>query len=500
MAPFMGEKKLPSFGLNPLGIRTASEQLFTTLLPGLNVVTLRVRYYSFYCWLLKNFYEPRTDAHLYDFKKHIRTSELLMALIHANSNTPKGIPGITRANEIINRNGENIFFLDDAMPDGKATGGYWKGTNGALGTYYAASMQEIGLILPLTKNNKFYNVTPYTDSYISGEQLADAFENTIGKDLSSSFRECAQTCAVTKSQLVEMETKFQTHIMPNNEERRILLNMLLQKDTPRSDTESYMRRDTLCFLLNYIQDNDYQPFTELGFAKYMYESYKKNRFSNITALGWYDYYLNDNRQFEALNLFDEVLERLINSQRPGKWEEIEDFSNKLAYETCSDFGNPHEKLSSLFSRWETISTANLTNTISKAFYRFFDDYVRNEGYEKCKEEIKRKFWSVRNDAIDFFDSIKKCLDYTLVDYIKQFLKQNIIYGHYGEAMRKYAQNGVPTHKLLIEDGYVKGLERYGSSHSSPRVETLYTFATDLGIIDNNQLTNDGKELLKMIAI
>ena len=39
----MGDNKTLSVGLNPLGIRTASEQLFTTLLPGLNVVTLRIR-------------------------------------------------------------------------------------------------------------------------------------------------------------------------------------------------------------------------------------------------------------------------------------------------------------------------------------------------------------------------------------------------------------------------------------------------------------------------
>ena len=36
-APFMGDNKPLSVGLNPLGIRTASEQLFTTLLPGASV-------------------------------------------------------------------------------------------------------------------------------------------------------------------------------------------------------------------------------------------------------------------------------------------------------------------------------------------------------------------------------------------------------------------------------------------------------------------------------
>lgn len=77
-APFMGDNKTLSVGLNPLGIRTASEQLFTTLLPGLNVVTLRIRYYSFYCWLLKRFYAQRSKATLADLRRHLRQSELLI--------------------------------------------------------------------------------------------------------------------------------------------------------------------------------------------------------------------------------------------------------------------------------------------------------------------------------------------------------------------------------------------------------------------------------------
>ena len=65
----MGDNKPLSVGLNPLGIRTASEQLFTTLLPGLNVVTLRIRYYSFYCWLLKSFYANRKEAKKADLQR-----------------------------------------------------------------------------------------------------------------------------------------------------------------------------------------------------------------------------------------------------------------------------------------------------------------------------------------------------------------------------------------------------------------------------------------------
>ena len=65
-------------------------------------------------------------------------------------------------------------------------------------------------------------------------------------------------------------------------------------------------------------------------------------------------------------------------------------------------------------------------------------------------------------------------------------------------MRKYSQNGIPTQKLSIENGYVKGLSTYSSSHSSPRIDTLRNYVTDLGILENYKLTSRGIELLNSL--
>lgn len=62
-------------------------------------------------------------------------------------------------------------------------------------------------------------------------------------------------------------------------------------------------------------------------------------------------------------------------------------------------------------------------------------------------------------------------------------------------MRKYSQNGIPTQKLTIENGYVRGFEKYETSHSNPRINTLKNFLTDLGVIGNNRLTDYGTKLL-----
>ena len=134
--------------------------------------------------------------------------------------------------------------------------------------------------------------------------------------------------------------------------------------------------------------------------------------------------------------------------------------------------------------------------MAKSFYRFFDDYINNSEYEEFKGKIKATYRGVHNDAIDFFDTLKSCIEYQLFDFVKSFLTEQIIYGHYSEAMRKFSQNGIATQKLMIENGFVKGLDRYGSSHSSPRINTLYNFVTDLGLVSNNKLTGRGKNLLK----
>ena len=498
IAPFMGEPKLPSLGLNPLGIRTASEQLFTTLLPGLNVVTLRIRYYSFYCWLLKTFYSKRDTANVNDFKRHIRLSELLMALIHANSPSSMGIPGNTRAFEILRRKGDSWNFLDDAMPNGKDSGGYWKRPYGAFGSYYAASMREMGLISPIvTKKDLLYNITPKTDDYISGDMLADVFEESIGRKLSLLFQNCAKAGHVTRSQLEELESGFQTHSMPRNHECLTLENMLLQFDNPRSDSETYRRKDTLRLLLLYIEKSNLDDFSELDFAKFVYTLFKSGKSTDVTTFGWYDYYLNDNRQYEALNLFDELLIKLINSDKPGKWENIKHFAETIANDISTELADPDVTLSELFLRWDKIVIPK--DRMAKAFYQFFDDYINNAEYEHLKKELKTKFRSVHNDAIDFFDSIKSHSNNTLFEYVKYYITEHIIYGHYAESMRKFSQNGVATQKLMIENGYVKGLDRYNSSHSSPRIETLFYFATDLGLISNFKLSPYGKALLNDLS-
>lgn len=495
-SPFMGDNKTLSVGLNPLGIRTASEQLFTTLLPGLNVVTLRIRYYSFYCWLLKRFYEGRKDAKRADLQRHIRMSELLMALIHAQSDNSSGVPGITLASEIMKKDDELINFNEDAMPKGKPVGGYWKGSFGAFGTYYAVSLQEMGIIAPLEDNTNLYNVTPKSEDFISGENLADAFQQSVGAEMGELFFDVVQSGMVTRAQLALLEPAFQSHNMPANNERELLLDLLLQNDRPSSLTGSKLRKDSLRLLLSYMRDCPLNYFSELEFAKYVYDSYNNGTERSIAAVGWYAYYLNDSRQYEALNIFDVLLERLRKSEKPGQWEYIDDFSSILAEEVCVSLGAASCSVGELLDRWDSVEEPE--DKMAHAFYVILDNYKKNPSYKECKSVIRTSFRNVSNDALDAFDDTENSLGYSTFLFVKKFLTENIIYSHYSESMRKFSQNGIPTQKLTIENGYVRGIATYSATHSSPRVDTLRNYAMDLGLIANCQVTEKGLELLERL--
>ena len=494
--PFIGDTKIISEGLNPLGIRTASEQLFTTLLPGLNVVTLRIRYYSFYCWLLKRFYAQRSEANIAAFRKHLRMSELLMALIHAQSKYSGGVPGITRAFEIIGRAVDLIDFNEDAMPESKPSGGYWKGTLGVFGTYYAASLQEMGIILPLVDNTSLYNVTPKSEDYLAGDELADAFANTIGNDMGLLFEKCAKYGKVSRQQLADMEPYFQTHNLPNNEENALLLRMLLQNDRPSSQLESKLRRNSVRLLLSFLNEMDVTGFSELDFARYVYNRYSSGNDNSTAAIGWYAYYLNDSRQYEALNIFGVVLDRLNTSTKPGQWENIDEFTDQLAKEVCNSLDAESLTVKELLDKWDSILEPS--DKIAHAFYIILDDYKCNPNYRDCKTVIRTFFRSVSNDAMDAFDTLEKHLNEPMLTYVKNFLTEDIIYRHYSESMRKFSQNGIPTQKLTIENGFVKGLSSYDATHSSPRIDTLRNYITDLGLVDGYKVTDKGVELLKQL--
>lgn len=179
-APFLSKHKDFAVGLNQLGMRNIGEQLFGALLPGLNNVSSRIRYYAFYCWLFNHYYsvEEKETAHENIYRPFLRKAELLLALINHDR---IGIPGVTYANNEVAK-GLPVFSLIEGTGGGTQ---YWKNKWGIFGQYYVQSMVDIGLIHAVPneegKASSMYNSTE------KGKELGNIFEKSIGSAQSKAF-------------------------------------------------------------------------------------------------------------------------------------------------------------------------------------------------------------------------------------------------------------------------------------------------------------------------
>src|ERR1051325_4068825 len=102
IVPFFSRPMTFVRGLDPLGLQNTSEATFALLLPGLNNVTGRIRYYSFYCWLLHQYAKRTGSTDPHEQRKFIRRAELIIALINRSSNEEiSAIPGSNYANKLL---------------------------------------------------------------------------------------------------------------------------------------------------------------------------------------------------------------------------------------------------------------------------------------------------------------------------------------------------------------------------------------------------------------
>ena len=234
IAPYWNDGLNLKLGLNQLGIRNVAEHMFAKLLPGLNNVSSRIRYYSFYCWIINNFYEGKDSIVEEDFNPYLRRAELLLALINATREDSSGIPGITYALTQI-QSGIDVISLKDGATWGKES--YWANVGGIFRQYYSASLEEIGLVGVNNQSSILYNIRK-DGEYINGKMLAESFSESVGQD-GKIFLSKIHNDDVNIEELRSLNESFNMKLMSHDMvERKLLERMILQKDNPSRDNQS----------------------------------------------------------------------------------------------------------------------------------------------------------------------------------------------------------------------------------------------------------------------
>jgi hypothetical protein len=516
--PFFGDKMSFITGLDPLGLQNPSSQAYSYLLPGMNNVTSRIRYYSFYCWLFDEYAKKIQSQDPKEQKKFIRKAEYIIALLSIHA----GIPGISGSQYATNRFKENLseFDLETGTynSDGTTINTYWQYSFGIFGQYYLGSMRQIGLIdEPINDKGEFlgiYRRTFRKDGLkVSGEELAEAFDQIINALNKILFFSCITKGRINTSELSELMVDFNlVKADKNSTECSLLIDLLVDVDEPSlfKKEPSSMRKATLIHILKYAQLN-FNKFDDRSFTMYAYES--KGIFSqklDDCLTGWYYYQLNEYWQVACTAIFNGCLQYLEMLKGPG-WMSLPELIDSCT-KSIVDYGINQNYFKSGITHMATVSKSipDLEKDLYKAIMKSNKIERMANGflmiwklYETNKDnlEILRLFTSERGigenqDVLSFYLKYDIVLDQTISHYISDFLLHHVIARHQYVAYRKMGGGTQSTQKFILEDNHIRQIGNFDPTYTSPRISNMIAFLHDLNLLnEDNILTVSGHELL-----
>lgn len=499
-APFLSKKLTFVRGLDPLGLSNTSDATFSMLLPGLNNVTGRIRYYSFYCWLLSQYeaLELKNEQRFF-----IRKAEYLVALIAQTFEN--GITGIPGSNYAIKRYEEETatFNLDDGVGSysGTTDKTYWKSPWGAFGQYYLGSLRDIGLI-----SEKSESIAIHSDLQVSPQNLSSAFHQNLREKDVQSFIECILKGNVSRNELSELKNSFNLSSVPvGTEEEKLLLNLLLQLDHPTErEKETVHRNTTIRQLLAAIRLNgkikDREFVVEAFNKKGVFETGKE---PDSTYFGWYYYQVNEYWTYANTAILNGLLHELATEYQKS-WVPIQRLTHDLS---ANLFVDGQRTLSEYLSE-QDLDLESLKSNIDKSSggERVLHGFRMILGlYQFVQSDLESLYtYGLENNLLrsgnapGYFSSLFKQESKGNIDeFIQGYLQQHIIQRHQMVAFRKMGSGTLSTEKFVVEEGLIRYIDNFEPAYTGPRIGNLLSFLKDLNVFSEEfELNSSGKELLK----
>lgn len=515
--PFFGEKMRFIRGLDPLGLQLSSQRAYSYLLPGLNNVTGRIRYYSFYCWLLNEYSIRNGSTNPAEQKRFIRRAEYIIALCSQFGNI-EGISGSTYAKNIV-ETAVTEFDLQEGTynPDGSTDGTYWKYSFGIFGQYYLGSLRQIGLVSERDIHAEVYARTSKREGIkVTGEDLAEAFNNNISLDKKKIFFNAISNGNISKDQLLSLLPDFDmTKVPPESDEQNLLIDLLIDKDEPLRIEENpiTMRKRTLVQLLQFIESG-IDELSDRAFVKMAYNEKGKidGKFDDC-LLGWYFYQCNEYWQFSSTAILNGLLDILQSEVNTG-WMYLPDlvevsvnhilrflkeeeliFDENISLHRIIERDLPGEE-----DLFKSIKTTRETKRASYGFMLILKLYKENSGnLGELKTYINSKGLSSQNDVVTYLLRFNSFLTKSIRDFIETFLYNRIIFRHQFVAFNKIGGGTQTTQKFIIEDNKIRHISNFDPVNTGPRIANLISFLTDLDIVNSEDLLSEkGKQILLSI--
>jgi hypothetical protein len=516
--PFWAENSGFMTGRDPLGIQNSSITTYGRLLPGMTNLTLRLRYYGLYMWLLREYDIVATkDSNRRDQYNFIRRAELIIAfLMMKKFPDEQSIIGsdYTTKKEKEGQYGQ-LGYYDiqngaDKNKETKKGSVYWDFESGALGQYYAGSLIALKLI---DISGKYFRLLD------KGKELALAFSENIDPVQKNIFLQIIQSGKLTQVE-IDAITDFALNNIPANSEEWKFYKMILISDdgidqTDNTGSITQLRKNSIRLYLDYIH-NEKDPDSDQNFIKLQYQS-NLTKSNDDASYGWHYYYINEAFHIALETIFWSILVEL--EPREQRLESlVNSFIEKTLFEAEKSYLNGKSSLnlgalSKEFSSIDLVelldeleflvkSNHNVNNALAKAYLLMIAIYGRYQDrlIELKNFELKYKIWGQKGRVSEnLVTYVQNFQDQSFSEFVKESIKI-VLNDHINTAYRKMGNGESNLLKFIIEDGLIYHIQTMKPRHTSPRLRALDNFMRDLNFIDSNKrITDLGITLLGEIS-
>lgn len=507
--PTWSQPSRPTLGRDPLGIQATSVRIYRDLVPGITNVTNRLRYYSFYCWVVHRFEQTQHVDDEARWRIFVRRAEALYALASEIEDPARtaGLAGSDWARAFLrNRQSGRIDLLKYTDKPGEpGEGQYLLARRGNFGQFYIRSMTEIGLLQPSTG-------VPLV-SRPRGQELAEAFAVAIGVRTERLIGNVLTTGKLDWESAEEIgKAVHPALINGNSREMRLLRDFLAAKTSDPVDGSP--RRSSAWLLLDLAQRGvslDDERAIRRAFYYRLLPRNKAYRQTGATIDRWRIYQANELCHIALevwLNALASRIENAVDGVTPAK------LISELvagAFEE-HDLDRPWCDWAKKIGEMTVDEEEQLTENIHDALRNL--DLATEKPVLEAATKLLAVLWQRWSGGehgvragLDHYAGIGGCSlagvlssldDRSQTDSrgaLTQVLQEHIVEAHLRIAARKLAASDKFTYRFMLADGLLSDgvLTNYG--YTNPRLRNLARFLRDAKYCEGDVVTAAGQKFL-----
>ena len=508
-------------GLDPLGMQNSSVALYQRLIPGIGNVTLRMRYYGLYPWLVRHYLKTNGSTDPEVWRLFLRRAEALYALIAQQAGGEFGVAGTLWAIRAVTTakaaGGTSLIDFAAAAAPGSEDH-YFAQSWGVFGLAYQSQLYEIGVL----SRGEGHGVPLPSEAY--GVALAEGFETAMG-EAAQLFKDVHARGVVTLAELSALSVFAPSQIGFIGAERDVYQKVLFARPAGK-DASGAFRTQTLLLVLKVADLLGRPPDPdELRWALYAGQAQDGRPLdlgdSGLTAHceRWRIYQANDlcHVALETLLRFvldalgaepagilpRRLLEQLVADMRgesgvePRSWRAFLEGLSLAA--NPSDRGRPD-------SEWsladDIMRTANRANGFVDGETAFKAVQLLATVHKRSDEEawpLEAELGPLTNDVFHSLLSERAYLnrheDDSFWEFVARLVEERVIRRHLGVAMRKLRQQRDYTFLIESQNGRLRRRRQDGPVYTNPRLQPAITFLKDIHVLGGQGLTSYGVEAL-----